>query len=397
MQTFTLTFMGFRHLFLLFLLTIVLLPGGIARAAQAFSQDQSKSAIPVLPKVDLGIRLALEVPIAPTPVPIGDHVELVYELHLSSYDDRRLILKRVEILANNRQDALATFENESLTRILGTGEPDSELAAHSIAPRSHIVLYLWIPAHPGTIASRLSHRLTLDTGSKQETIEGGTVGILAGPPLTIAPPLHGGYWVATNSGNDTLHRRLIITPEYKPIIGTRFATDWCKRGANGSINREHTPLQNDDFYCYGEQVLAVADATVASLVDGIPDNQPGILPPDSNLRTITGNRVILALGGNAFAIYAHLQPGSIRVKQGQRVHRGEPLALVGNSGLSDAPHLHFQVANADGIAGEGLPYVLEDYTSFGVSVPDKPVDVSQRRLVHERFPETDEVVSFISK
>jgi len=144
-------------------------------------------------------------------------------------------------------------------------------------------------------------------------------------------------------------------------------------------------------------VLAVADATVASLVDGIPDNQPGILPPDSNLRTITGNRVILALGGNAFAIYAHLQPGSIRVKQGQRVHRGEPLALVGNSGLSDAPHLHFQVANADGIAGEGLPYVLEDYTSFGVSVPDKPVDVSQRRLVHERFPETDEVVSFISK
>ena len=133
------------------------------------------------------------------------------------------------------------------------------------------------------------------------------------------------------------------------------------------MSREHSPLRNEDFYCYGEEVVAVADATVASVVAGIPQNQPGRVPPDSDLRTITGNRVIPNLGGKVFAIYAHLQPGSIRVKQGQRVQRGELLALVGNSGLSDGPHLHFQVADADGLAGEGLPYVLDGYASFGVS------------------------------
>jgi murein DD-endopeptidase len=379
-------------------LTLVLLQGVIARGVQASSQGQPENAAPVvLPKVDLGVRVALDVPIAPTPVPIGDHVDLVYELHLCSYDDRRLILQRVEILADTLQHTVATFENDSLTRILGAGEPDSDLAAHAIAARNQIVLYFWIPSHPGNIPSRLSHRLTFDTGSKREVVEGGKAEIARRPPVTIGPPLRSGYWVASNSGNETLHRRLIITPEQKPVIGTRFATDWWKKGENGSMNREHTPLRNEDFYCYGEEVVAVADATVASLVDGIPENQPGLVPPDSDLRTITGNRVILNLGGNAFAIYAHLQPGSIRVKQGQRVQRGEPLALVGNSGLSDAPHLHFQVADADGLAGEGLPYVLDGYAGFGVSISGKPVDASQHRLVHGRFPATDETVSFLTK
>ncbi len=390
----TLRFMNCRPLVFLML---VLLQGVIARGSQASSQGRPENVTPVLPRVDLGVRVALDVPIAPTPAPISDHVDLVYELHLSSYDDRRLILQRVEILGDSRQYPLATFENDSLTRILGTGEPDSELAAHALAPRNHIVLYFWIPSRSGSVPSRLSHRLTFDTGSKRESVEGGRVEIATRAPVAIGPPLRSGYWVATNSGNDTLHRRLIIAPEQKPVIGTRFATDWCKKGENGSINREHTPLRNEDFYCYGEEVLAVADATVASAVDGIPENQPGLLPPDSDLRTITGNRIVLNLGGNAFAIYAHLQPGSIRVKQGQRVQRGELVALLGNSGLSDSPHLHFQVANADGLAGEGLSYVLDGYVSFGVSVSGKPVDTSQRHVVHGRFPATDEIVSFLAQ
>ena len=69
-------------------LMLVLLQGVIARGSQASSQGRPENVTPVLPKVDLGVRVALDVPIAPTPVPISDHVDLVYELHLSSYDDR---------------------------------------------------------------------------------------------------------------------------------------------------------------------------------------------------------------------------------------------------------------------------------------------------------------------
>ena len=99
-------------------------------------------------------------------------------------------------------------------------------------------------------------------------------------------------------------------------------------------------------------------------------------------------------GRNVFAIYAHLQPGSITVKPGQRVPRGEALGRIGNSGFSQGPHLHFQLANADGLNGEGIPYVLNEYDSFGINVGGKPVDVSKRHSVQKRFPAPDEVIAF---
>ena len=81
------------------------------------------------------------------------------------------------------------------------------------------------------------------------------------------------------------------------------------------------------------------------------------------LDTIGGHHVILSLGAAKFAFYAHLQPGSIRVKVGQRVRRGQVLGLLGNSGNSDAPHLHFHISNENSpVQSEGLPFVLESFT-----------------------------------
>jgi murein DD-endopeptidase MepM/ murein hydrolase activator NlpD len=47
------------------------------------------------------------------------------------------------------------------------------------------------------------------------------------------------------------------------------------------------------------------------------------------------------------------------VKVGERVKQGQVMALVGNSGNSTEPHLHFHVADANSPLGaEGLPYRL---------------------------------------
>ena len=81
------------------------------------------------------------------------------------------------------------------------------------------------------------------------------------------------------------------------------------------------------------------------------------------LETIVGNFVVLDLGHGQFAYYAHLQPGSLRVKVGQRVKRGAVIALVGNSGSSFEPHLHFEVTTSPmAMRGEGVPYVIDDFT-----------------------------------
>ena len=61
------------------------------------------------------------------------------------------------------------------------------------------------------------------------------------------------------------------------------------------------------------------------------------------------NVLLLGLGwavvsrGGHFAVLAHLRQGTLRVGVGERVRKGDPLALVGNSGASSMPHLHLQV------------------------------------------------------
>jgi len=106
----------------------------------------------------------------------------------------------------------------------------------------------------------------------------------------------------------------------------------------------------------------VADGTVVGFKDGIPENVPPSRAVPITLETVGGNHVILDIGGGHFAFYAHLQPGKIRVKMGDRVKRGQVIGLVGNSGNSTEPHLHFHISDGNSPLGtEGLPYAL---TSF---------------------------------
>jgi murein DD-endopeptidase MepM/ murein hydrolase activator NlpD len=117
-------------------------------------------------------------------------------------------------------------------------------------------------------------------------------------------------------------------------------------------------------------VLAVADGVIVSIKDGIAENTP--LSPTRavplTLDTFGGNNVILALGNGRFGYYGHLQPGSLRVKPGDRVRRGQVLGLLGNTGNSDAPHLHFHISDGVSLESEGLPYVFDSFEVVGTDV-----------------------------
>jgi len=172
--------------------------------------------------------------------------------------------------------------------------------------------------------------------------------------------------------NDSVHRRTIVAVDGKARIAQRFAADWTRIGKEG-LAFSGDPAKNTNWAAYGAEVLAVANATVVDVKDGIPDNDPTAARKavPINLDTVGGNYVILDLGGVNFAFYAHLQPNSIRVKVGDHVTRGQTLALLGNSGNSDAPHLHFHVSDSNSpLAAEGLPYVLDAFEMQG-DLPSK--------------------------
>jgi hypothetical protein len=83
-----------------------------------------------------------------------------------------------------------------------------------------------------------------------------------------------------------------------------------------------------------------------------------------------GNYLTLDLGSGRFALYAHLQPGSLKVKLGDHVNAGQALARLGNSGNSDAPHLRFQSTDGNSPMGsEGIPYELSIHAAGSVGRP----------------------------
>ena len=69
------------------------------------------------------------------------------------------------------------------------------------------------------------------------------------------------------------------------------------------------------------------------------------------------------MANGAFAGYGHLQPGSVRVRRGQRVRTGERIGRLGNSGNSTGPHLHFQLMTRPSfVDADGLPFELNAFT-----------------------------------
>jgi hypothetical protein len=197
-------------------------------------------------------------------------------------------------------------------------------------------------------------------------------------PIVLAAPLRGERWVAAASCCTSYHRRAVLPVNGARHVAQRFAIDWIQLQPGNRLAKGD-PSLNGSYPQFGREALAVADATVVHVQDGLPEGRPGRFAPGVTATNADGNSVVLDLGGGRFALYAHFQPGSLRVKVGDRVRRGQVLALVGNSGNSDAPHLHFHVMDGPSpLASNGLPYVIDRFEVTGQAVSATDLDAELR-------------------
>ena len=187
--------------------------------------------------------------------------------------------------------------------------------------------------------------------------------------FVFGPPLEGSGWVAVNGCCDSItHVRSNLAVNGQNFISQRYAIDWMQVD---SQNRLYVgdPQILDSWTGYGKNVLAVSDAQVVTVVDKFQDQVPFILPAQVGaitLEEIDGNHVILALPNGQFAFYAHLIPGSITVKEGDFVTKGQVIAKLGNTGNTSAPHLHLHIMEtASSLGSNGLPHVFEGYNLLG--------------------------------
>jgi hypothetical protein len=224
----------------------------------------------------------------------------------------------------------------------------------------------------GRMPTRLVHVLRLanpdpDNGAPARVVEVvARTRVRRRAPVAFGPPLQGSRWVAADGC--CLARRHVRA--FQPVGGgmflaQRYAIDWERLDASGRLwVGDDSVLTN--WEGYGENILAVGDGTVVRAIEGQPDQVPGALPENLDPRLADGNAVFLRLGDGRVVFYAHMIPGSVAVKEGERVVRGQVLGRVGNSGNSSAPHLHMHVMDRNALfAANGLPYVFDSFDVTG--------------------------------
>jgi hypothetical protein len=120
----------------------------------------------------------------------------------------------------------------------------------------------------------------------------------------------------------------------------------------------------EDYGCWGVTVVAPAAGRVARARDGLPDEKPGAV--SNNFDAPSGNHVVIELETGTYLEIAHLQRGSVAVKEGERVEEGRPLGRCGNSGNTSEPHIHLHHQRqhpdfGEGVLIEGLPLYFRDH------------------------------------
>jgi biotin carboxyl carrier protein len=286
---------------------------------------------------------------------------------------------KVEVLGNgSAATQLASYSQAEITdRLTRPGTPANLPDKHIIGGGMRAVMFLWLTVNRAdAVPATLRHRLTFKSPDSEHSLilEGAQVNMRRLSPLILGAPLREGMWVAARGpSNASGHRRALIANEGRAYIAQRFAADWMKVGLDRRVMPENHQSKNENWYGYGAQVIAVADAVVAAVKDDIPENVPlsekMAVPITSE--TVGGNYVVLNLGGGRYAFYGHLQPKRVRVKVGQKVRKGQLLGFLGNSGNSDAPHLHFHISDGVSTLGaEGLPFVFESFEVLGAAAFD---------------------------
>jgi hypothetical protein len=320
------------------------------------------------------------VPRATAPIQCSDGLKhLAYEIHLTNFysSNGPLRLTELSVFMQGTSTPVALYKGKELIE-LAKARPDDAADGITLAAGSRTVLFLWVTLPDGLTPVRgLWHRMSFqDAKGMQRTLQGVAVTLPQQPAIMIEPPLRGGhFWLASEGpGNPRSHHwGSLLALNGAVTIPQRYAIDFVGLNARGhALEVPPDKLResaNADWFGYDAEVLAVADGIVRDERDGQEDGLPLTShpePTDLTARGLYGNFVVLEIAPAVFAHYAHLRPGSVRVRPGQHVRRGDVLAHLGDSGNSAAPHLHFHLSDKPVYEeSEGLPYRFTRFTVQG--------------------------------
>jgi hypothetical protein len=324
-----------------------------------------------------------------------DHVE--YELLVVNVFSEPVTLSSVTVLDPAGKELMRV---EGRTLAAATQTLFAKTATPVVPASAAVSVDVDLMLPPDTAPERVTHRIAYTLKADSELalmigspeVEAPEVAINRRPAIVIRPPLKGNGWLVTTACcKPNVHRDERIAIDGVRIeTGETFAVDWAKVKNDRLFDGDGKRVEQ--YYGFGEDVFAVADGTVVSIRDGMPDQTPFVFMVPKSKSDYGGNNLILEIAPNVFAWYAHLRQGSIAVNVGDAVKAGAPIAKLGNTGPSEGPHLHLGLIDKpDPIAGRSLPFVFDSFTlvgaiDFDASKGDRLVMMPDSRQVRFAYP-----------
>ncbi len=349
-------------------LGVLALAVGACSSTESTTSSSSSTANGEPPDVPVALTPVIaSVVAAPVPVLATDGKNhLAYELLLSNSLLQEVTLTSVAVADGDQ--TLLTLTGDKLgywTRALGSPTPTTKLG-----PGQAGVVWLDVALDKSAaIPADLIHTISVTIPKPSPPLIPATIDEEVAPvavqtrkPAVIEPPLDGPNWLDGNSCCDmTAHRNALNPLSGGLWAAERFAIDYVQLSPDGTMVKGDI-TKPESYPYFGADIHAVADGPVVGVMEGLPEQIPGQSPTGLPLDQYGGNHIVQDIGDGNYAFYAHLKTGSVKVKVGDQLTAGQVIAALGNTGNSDAPHLHFHVMSTpDPLRSNGLPFVLKSF------------------------------------
>jgi murein DD-endopeptidase len=300
----------------------------------------------------------------PAPIVQYGTTRLVYEMVISNFSKSAYLLDAINTKAGAAQ---SKFSGEPLAAMiihLGVPARPKGPADRTIEAGQTAMIFFLLDIGDTTVPGAIEHSLhVLDDKGGAHDITLMPLPVSSESPIVVAPPLRGD-WIAGDSVNnrpDAAHRRAVLVDTGHAWLAQRYAIDWVQyQTVDGVRTTWKGPEdKNESYFCYDQPIYSVADGKVVDMADGLPENvsHSGKYAVPIDFNNAAGNHAVVEIAPRRFVLYAHMRPGTVRVKVGDLVRAGDVIGRVGNTGSSTEPHLHMHIDDHPSfLAGNGVPY-----------------------------------------